>query len=104
MAKRMAYAPPFMQQHAIHDQDFLEHTVTDDDIWVYHSTPESKRASMEWNQERSPRTRKFKIVLSEAAIFWDPYGVLLVHFLERGATVNAAVHCATQGRFTSCRY
>jgi hypothetical protein len=30
-----------------------------------------------------------------ATVFWDHRGVLLVDFMEKGTTINAASYCAT---------
>ena len=40
------------------DKTFLTRIVTEDETWVYHSEPESKRSSMEWRHPTSPRVKK----------------------------------------------
>lgn len=45
--QRIAYALPFLEQYRIHGEDFLECTATCDETCVHHSSPKSKRASME---------------------------------------------------------
>jgi hypothetical protein len=35
-------------------QDFLDRIITGDETWVHHLTPESKRASKQWNHAYSP--------------------------------------------------
>jgi histone-lysine N-methyltransferase SETMAR len=53
---------------------------------------------MEWKHLGSPRSKKFKMVKSAgkvmATVFWDGKGVLLVDFMEKGTTINAASYCA----------
>jgi hypothetical protein len=39
----------------------LNRIVTGDESWVHHYQPESKRASMRWNQPSSPSSKKFKV-------------------------------------------
>ncbi|GFT51452.1 histone-lysine N-methyltransferase SETMAR [Trichonephila clavipes] len=55
--------------------------------------------SMEWRHSSSPRKGKFKQTISDQKImctmFWDRNGELLVDFLTRGNTINAAAYCAT---------
>jgi hypothetical protein len=78
---------------------FLDCIVKRDETWVSHHTPENKRHSMQWRQthththsltakkfETSPSNRKII-----ATIFWERKGPLLVNFLPRGDTTNAAV-------------
>jgi hypothetical protein len=98
----MACALSFLQQYAILSNEFLERIVTGDETWVHHHTPKTNRASMEWKHSGSPRTKKFKMVKSAgkliATVFWDHKGVLLVEFMEKGTTINAASYCATLER------
>jgi hypothetical protein len=55
--QRMACAVSFLQQYAILSHEFLERIVTGDEMWVHHHTLETKRASMEWKDPRSPQTK-----------------------------------------------
>lgn len=60
-AQRMASAVSFLQQYAIHENDFLERIVTGDETWVHHHFPETKRASLEWKHPGFQRSEKFKM-------------------------------------------
>jgi len=66
--------------------------------WVHHYMPESKQSSEQWKHVSSPSPKKFKLQPSAgkvmACIFWDIRGVVLVDFLPKGQTVNAAYYCA----------
>src|SRR5258705_13989605 len=57
---------------------------------------------MELKHTSSPVKKKFKVVPSTGkvlvTVFWDAQGVLLVDLMELGATINAAVYCATLER------
>ena len=101
-ANRMACALAFFQQYAMNGHEFLSRIVTGDETWVHHHTPETKRASMVWKHPWSPPPQKFKVVKSAgklmATVFWDIQGVLLVEFLEKGTTINAASYCETLSR------
>jgi hypothetical protein len=48
---------------------------------------------MEWHHQSLPCKKKFKVQTSAGkvtpAVFWDREGILLVEFLERGATINS---------------
>jgi histone-lysine N-methyltransferase SETMAR len=41
------------------DPAFLDNTVTGDETWVHHITPETKRHFMMWKHQSSPITKKF---------------------------------------------
>ncbi|KAG8189987.1 hypothetical protein JTE90_001444 [Oedothorax gibbosus] len=60
-------------------------------------TPESKQQSMEWRHSDSPRKVKFKQTISahKITVYWDRKRVLLVDFLPRNETINAAAYCET---------
>ncbi|GFW29135.1 histone-lysine N-methyltransferase SETMAR [Trichonephila clavipes] len=70
-----------------------------DETWVSYETPESKRQSMEWRHTSSPTRVKPKHILTPrkimCTVFWDSKGILLIDFLLRGQTINAAVYCET---------
>lgn len=97
--KRMASALAFLERYHEEGDSLLDHIVTGDETWVSHITPESKRQSMEWRHTSSPVKVKAKQTISKrkvmATVFWDRHGVLLVDFMERGTTINAAAYCAT---------
>jgi len=64
-----------------------------DETWIHHFALESKHQSMEWKHLGSPVKKKFKSQPSAGkvllTIFWDSQGVIMEHYLERGATVNS---------------
>ena len=78
---------------------FLDRIVTGDESWAHHYDPETKLQSMEYRHWTSPPPKKFKMQQSAGkvmvTIFWDCHGVVLVEFLERGATVNSARYVQT---------
>lgn len=97
--KRLGSALSFIERYSNEGDDFLSHIVTGDETWVAYVTPESKQQSMEWRHSSSPRKVKFKQTISAqkimCTVFWDRKGVLLVDFLTRGDTINAAAYCET---------
>ncbi|KAG8258189.1 hypothetical protein J6590_108469 [Homalodisca vitripennis] len=97
--KRLGSALSFLERYSNEGDDFLSHIVTGDETWVAYVTPESKQQSMEWRHSTSPRKFKFKQTISAqkimCTVFWDRQGVMLVNFLPRGETINAAAYCET---------
>lgn len=97
--KRLGSALTFLTRYSDEGEAFLNQIVTGDETWVRHVTPESKQQSMEWRHTDSPKKKKFKTSMSAqkilCTVFWDRKGVLLVEFLPRGETINAARYCET---------
>jgi len=67
-----------------HGRDFLEQIITGDETWVHQYCPETTSQSMAWKHPGCPTFKKFKTSTSSgklmATVFWDMYGVLLLHF------------------------
>jgi len=63
-----------------------------DETWLYHCDPETKQQSMEWRHSGLPRPKKFRVQKSAgivlALLFWDQDGILLIHYLPKGQTIN----------------
>ena len=72
--------------------NFVERFLTQDECWVHHFEPETKRQSMQWKHSSSPAPKKAKVVSSAgkvmATVFWDAKGVVLVDYLPKGQTIN----------------
>ncbi|GFT77149.1 histone-lysine N-methyltransferase SETMAR [Trichonephila clavipes] len=97
--KRMGCALEFLTRYHEGGVDFLSQIITGDETWVSYDTHESKRQSMEWRHTSSPTRVKPKHNLTPrkimCTVFWDSKGILLIDFLPRGQTNNAAVYCET---------
>lgn len=77
-------------------ENFIDRYVTMDETWVHHYDPETKIQSKQWKHGGSPPPRKFRAVASAnkimASVFWDAQGVLLVDYLEKGATITGSYY------------
>jgi hypothetical protein len=71
----------------------LDNSVTENETWVHHISPETKRNSMMWKHPSSPTAKKLKKATSVhkvmATVFWDMKGLLLVDFIHKNETINA---------------
>jgi len=89
----------FLTRYIEEGGNLLSRVVTGDETWVSHATPESKQQPMERRHTSSLTKTKFKQTTSTrkimCTVFWDRKGVLLVHFLSQGSTINAGVYCDT---------
>jgi len=74
---------------------FLHRIVTQNETWVHHFDPETKRQSMVWKDASSDTPKKFKVTPSAgkvmAIVFWDRKGVM-THYLSKGSTVTGAYY------------
>jgi hypothetical protein len=61
--------------------------------YIYAYDPETKEQSKEYRHSGSPCPKKFKTQKSSskelASVFWDKDEILLVDYLEKGATIAA---------------
>ena len=60
--------------------------MTQDEAWVLHFDPESKKQSMQWKHSGSPSPKKFKKASAGkvmASILWDNQGVRMVDYLDK---------------------
>jgi hypothetical protein len=68
--------------------------LTMDETWIHIYDPETKEQSKDWRHSGSPHPKKFKTQKSSskvlASVFWDKDRILLVDYLERGATIAAS--------------
>ncbi|GFY64883.1 uncharacterized protein TNIN_246211 [Trichonephila inaurata madagascariensis] len=62
--KRMGFALDFLTRYAEVGDEFLDHTVIGDEMWVYYHTPESKQQSMQWRHSNSTIAKKCKTSIS----------------------------------------
>jgi histone-lysine N-methyltransferase SETMAR len=80
-------------------ETFLRRFVTVDESWIHHFDPETKQQSMTWKRPSSPTPKKFKVTSSAgkvmASVFWDAEGVIMIDYLEKGATITG-LHYAEQ--------
>jgi hypothetical protein len=69
-----------------------------DETWIHIYDPATKEQSKEWRPSGSPHPKKFKTQTSSSKVlayaFWDKDGILLVDYLERGATIMAKYYVA----------
>ena len=71
---------------------FVERFLTQDECWLHHFEPETKRQSMQWKHSTSPAPKKVKVVSPAgkvmASVFWDAKGIVCIDYLQKGKTIN----------------
>ncbi|XP_046964572.1 histone-lysine N-methyltransferase SETMAR-like [Vanessa cardui] len=75
---------------------FLLRFVTIDETWIHHFDPETKQQFMTWKRASSPTPKKFKVSSSArkvmASVFRDAEGIIMVEYLEKGATITGSYY------------
>ncbi len=92
--KRMAAAREFKKLVQKHSMHFLGTLITTDETWVSFSTPEIKEQSHQWLLRGSRPPVKALKAASEKKVmvilFFDSRGLVCMHYVPKGQTVNAA--------------
>lgn len=72
--------------------------VTEDENWVHHFEPESRRRSKHWKHPSSPPSKAFQaqslVGKLMRTLFWDSIGPLLEHYQAKGQTMKSKRYCA----------
>ena len=68
-------------------EELMGLVVTQDETWVHHFDPESKKQSRQWKYPVSPFPKPFKRVSSAGKV-----GVIMVDYLVEGPTINGAYY------------
>jgi [histone H3]-lysine36 N-dimethyltransferase SETMAR len=98
--QRMTAALDFLTRYDQGGESFMNRIVTGDETWIKYVNPETKEQSKVWGHTASPHKptkarQGFSGRKLMATVFWDSKGVLLVEFMERGATINADSYVET---------
>lgn len=94
--KRLCISRVNLEKFQANKEIFLSRFVTMDETWVHHFDPETKKQSMSWKRASSPTPKKFKVSSSAgkvmASVFWDAEGIIMVEYLEKGATITGSYY------------
>ena len=67
---------------------FAKGFLTQDECWVHHFEPETKRQFKQWKHSTSPAPKKVKVVPSAGKMmifdFWNAQSLVLIHYLQKG--------------------
>jgi histone-lysine N-methyltransferase SETMAR len=81
---------------ADNNPNFYDRLITTDETWIHYYEPESKEQSKQWLPRGSNPPLKAKTTSSfgkvMATVFWDGSGVILIDYLQKGASINSAYY------------
>lgn len=95
-AKRVECSTEFLNRYELEGDQFLDNIITTDETWIWEYDPETKAESSVWKTPRTPPPKKARVSKSGGkhmfVFFMDRRGMLLVHRVPDGQTVNAAYY------------
>ena len=95
-SRRIQLSRSFLGRYEREGEEFLNRIITTDETWLYHYDPETKQQSSAWKHTSSPPPLKAKVRQSSRKnmfiFFMDAAGMLLIHAVPDGQTVNAAYY------------
>jgi len=72
--------------------EMFDRVITGDETWCFQYDPETKRQSMQWKPQNSPRPKKARMSRSQVktmlVCFFDRKGIVHYEFIAQGQTVN----------------
>lgn len=94
--RRVESCQTFLDMVKGNEEEIISRVVTGDETWIRQWDPESKQESMQWKFKGEKPPRKFKVRPSAgklmATIFWDVEGILMIDYLPKNTTMNAAYY------------
>lgn len=94
--RRVECCEAFLDLIKDREEETISRIVTCDETWIRQWDPESKQESLQWKFKGEKPPRKFKVRPSAgklmATIFWDVEGILLIDYLPKNTTMNAAYY------------
>jgi len=76
----------------LRNAETFDRVITGDETWCFQYDPETKRQSMQWKTQNSPRTKKARMSRSQVktmlVCFFDHKGIVQYEFIAQGQTVN----------------
>ncbi|XP_077156041.1 histone-lysine N-methyltransferase SETMAR-like [Ranitomeya variabilis] len=94
--KRVDISIANLEKFQADKEKFLSRFLTMDETWIHHFDPETKQQSMTWKRANEPTPKKFKVSSSGgkvmASVFWDAEGIIMVDYLEKGATITGSYY------------
>lgn len=92
-AQRVTSSSEFLRRYDAEGDEFLDRIVTLDETWLWYYDPETKADSSVWKTPGTPPPKKARVSRSGGKLmcvfFMDRHGMLLVHRVPEGRTINA---------------
>ena len=90
--QRVGSSQELLEVYNANPEDFHARLVTEDETWLHHWDPYTKKKSMQWKRPGSPPPKKFRIQPSAgkvmAMVFWDSKGIILIDYKPTGTSVT----------------
>ena len=84
----------------------FDRVITGDETWCFQYDPETKRQSMQWKTQNSPRPKKARMSRSQVktmlVCFFDHKGIVHYEFIAQGQTVNQQCYLEELTKLWKC--
>lgn len=95
-ARRVECSLEFLNRYEQEGDQFLDNIITMDETWLWEYDPETKAESSVWKTPNTPPPKKARVCKSGGkhmfVFFMDRRGMLLVHRVPDGQTINASYY------------
>lgn len=94
--ERVAACKALLALQQQYGDEFWTRIVTTDETWIPYFNPETKEQSKQWRRSdegppvKAMRTQSLGKVM--ITVFWDCEGIILIDYLPKGTTINAAYY------------
>ena len=92
MSKKVESSQELLEVYIANPEDFHTRLVTEDETWLHHWNPDTKKESMQWKHPGSPQPKKFLTQPSAskvmAMVFWDSKGIILIDYKPAGTSIT----------------
>jgi histone-lysine N-methyltransferase SETMAR len=82
----------YISSTLLRNAEVIDRVITNDETWCFQYDPETKRQSMQWKTQTSPRPKKARLSRSQVktmlVCFFDHKRIVHCEFIAQGQTVN----------------
>ena len=90
----------------LHNAEMFDRVITGDETWCFQYDSETKRQSVQWKTQNSPRPRNARMSWSQVktmlVCFCDHKGIVHYEFIAQGQTVNQQCYLEVLTRLWEC--
>ena len=89
--QRVESSQELLEVYNANREDFHSRLVTEDETWLHHWDPDTKKEFMQWKHPGSPPPKKFRTQPSASKVmtlFWDSKGIILIDYKPAGTSIT----------------
>ena len=90
----------------LRNSQLFDRVITGDETWCLQCDPKTKRQSMQWKTQNSPRPKKARVFRSQVktmlVCFFNHKGIVHYEFIAQGQTVNQQCYLELLTKLREC--